>query len=225
MKGIFRKKWLKLFKNSMIMIGSFLLLVGVQVLANNQATMNQTINNSSKSVDIVDGSGVTIASPAVAFGAVNYSFDNQDATGTLGTASQKIRVYNPTNATSLTVSLAGSATTAVWTDGSNTYDFNDGSGYTDGADTDSVGGQMTVDPSAGTLAGVSGCSTSSNISKGSSASFEEGTKPSIDLITSITSDSNKFCRWDLTGVALTQKIPANQASGGTYSITLVLSIT
>ena len=224
MKGNFRKKWLRLVKNSVIITAVFVFLVGMQVLANNQATMNQAINDASKSVDIVDGSGVSIANPSIAFGALTYSFDTQNGTATFGTASQKIRASNPTSVNTLTVSLAGSSPTALWSDGTHSYDFNDGNGYTDGADTDSVGGQMTVDPSAGTLAGVSGCATS-NVSKGDSASFAEGTKNSIDLITSTANDANKFCRWDLTGVALTQKIPAGQASGGTYSITLVLSIT
>ncbi|HCP08740.1 MAG TPA: hypothetical protein DIT25_03020, partial [Candidatus Moranbacteria bacterium] len=97
----------------------------------------------------------------------------------------------------------------------------DGNGYTDGADADSVGGQMTINPAAGTLAGVSGCSTS-NVSKGGSNSFSEGTVNSIDIL-SATSGASAFCRWDLTGVSLTQKIPAAQPAGS-YSIDMVLTI-
>ena len=52
------------------------------------------------------------------------------------------------------MSLAGSATTAVWDSAGTDIDFNDagGSGCTDGGDADSLGGQLTVDPSGGTLA-------------------------------------------------------------------------
>lgn len=209
-------------------MAAFLFLVSGQIFANNQPTMNQTISAGAKSVDIVDSGGSAVASPSVSFSSANYSFDTQDTTGTLGIANAKIRAYNPTTAQTLTVSIAASNATDVWTDGgSYTYDFNDPDGYTDGADADSVGGQMTIDPSdaGATLAGVSGCAVT-NVSKGSSASFSEtGTvKNSIDLITSTSNAANKFCRWDLTGVALTQKIPAAQAAAS-YSLNLVLSIT
>lgn len=52
------------------------------------------------------------------------------------------------------MSLAGSATTAVWDSAGTDIDFNDAgtSGCTDGGDADSLAGQLTVDPSGGTLA-------------------------------------------------------------------------
>lgn len=189
--------------------------------ASNQATINQSINDGAKSVDIVDAGGVTVASPAVSFGNLSFSFNTQDGAGTLGTAAQAIRAYNPTSGATWSVSIAASAPTAVWTSGGNTYDFNDTSGYTDGADTDTKGGQMTIDPSAGTIAGISGCATT-NISKGTSTSFVEGTTNSIGLMTA-ASGASTYCRWDLTGINLTNKIPAAQPSGA-YALTLVLTI-
>jgi hypothetical protein len=175
------------------------------------------------SIDIVDGSGNSVASPSVAFSSKTFSFNTQTSTGTFGTASQKIRVSNITGTQTWTANLAGSATTATWTAGSNHYDFNDssGSGYTDGADTDSYGGQLTVDPSGGTIAGVSGCSAS-NVNKGTSDSFVEGTNNSIDLF-SAAAGASAPCKWDLTGVSLTQKIPASQPAGS-YAINLVLTV-
>ena len=110
------------------------------------------------------------------------------------------------------MSLAGSATTAVWDSSGTDIDFNDagGSGCTDGADTDSVGGQMTVDPSGGTLATGQclSCGTS-NITKGSSASFSEGTTNSITVLTG-ASGSDDFGDWKLTGVEISQTVPAEQ---------------
>lgn len=204
----------------MTFLGAMFALAG-SVYAANTPQLNQAINAGTISVDVVDGSGVTVASPSVSFGALSYSFDTQDGSGTLGTASEKIRAYNPTGSAVWSVAIAGSATTAVWTDGGNTYDFNDGSGYTDGGDGDNVGGQMTVDPSVGTLVGVSGCATT-NVTKGSSGSFAEGSVDSIDLM-SAASGASTYCRWDLTGVDLTQKIPAGQATGS-YSVSMVLTI-
>lgn len=209
-------------KYALSVAGAIAVMVGVQVWASNQSQLNQTINEGTLSVDIVDSGGTTVGSPSVTFGALTFDFDTQDGSGTLGTASERIRVYNPTSTAAWSVTLAGSATTATWTDGgSNKYDFNDGSGYTDGGDTDSFGGQMTVDPSGGTLNGVGSCTTT-NVSLGSSDSYEEGTTDSIDLVTA-ASGADTFCRWDLTGVSLSQGIPAGQAAAS-YSLTMVLTV-
>lgn len=200
----------------------FFLMAGSLVWANNQSEFSQTINAGTISVDIVDAGGTTVASPGVTMGAENFDFAAQDATGTFGTSTERVRAYNPTSTATWTVNLAGSATTAVWTDGgTETYDFNDSSGYTDGGDTDSVGGQMTVDPSGGTIAGVSGCATT-NVSAGASDDYEEGSTDNIDLF-SAASGADTFCRWDLTDIDITQGIPAAQAAA-TYTITMVLSI-
>lgn len=195
--------------------------IGSIASASNQSTLNQAINDGSKSVDVVDGSGVTVASPSVSFGAASFSFDTQDGTGTLGTAAQAIRAYNPTAGATWSVSIAASSPTALWTSGGNTYDFNDTSGYTDGVDTDTKGGQMTINPAVGTIAGVSGCATT-NVSAGTSTSFVEGSANSIGLMTA-ASGAPTYCRWDLTGISLTNKIPASQPSGA-YSLSLVLTI-
>ncbi|KKQ50966.1 MAG: hypothetical protein US70_C0026G0002 [Parcubacteria group bacterium GW2011_GWD2_38_11] len=199
---------------------SFFAISGVAFAAN-QATINQAINDGTKSVDIVDAGGITVASPAVSFGNLSFSFDTQDGSGTLGTASQAIRTYNPTSGATWSVSIAASAPGALWTSGGNTYDFNDTAGYTDGVDADTKGGQMTIDPSAGTIAGVSGCLTS-NISKGTSTSFVETSVNSIGLMTA-AAGAPTYCRWDLTGINLTNKVPASQPSGS-YALTLVLTV-
>lgn len=130
------------------------------------ATSNfaQTINAGTLSVDIVDGSYVTVGSPSVAMTAAPFSFTCQTATGTFGSGTQQIYVKNPDGADNgWTVSLAASAPTAVWDGAVSDYDFNDPgtSGCVDdGAttDADAFGGQMTVDPSVGTLA-VGTCAT------------------------------------------------------------------
>ena len=205
---------------SMILIG----IVAIKASANNQSQLNQSIAAGALSIDIVDAGGTTVASPSVSFTGATFSFATQDTTGTLGTSSERIRVYNPTSTATWTASVAGSATTASWTAGANHYDFNDanGGGYTDGAgDADLYGGQLLVAPTGGTLAGVSGCSTS-NVSLGANSSFSEGSTDSI-TIASGASGASTFCRWDVTNIGLTQRIPASQVAGS-YSLNLVLSI-
>lgn len=206
--------------------GGLLALIGIVsssalVYAASTPQFNQSISAGSLSVDVVDGSGNSVASPAVTFGALPFSFNTQDGTGTLGTASEKIRAINPTGTATWTVNLAGSATTTTWSTGSQYYDFNDGSGYIDGADADTYGGQMTVNPSGGTIAGVSGCATT-NVTAGASDSFVQATTDSIDLM-SAAAGASTYCRWDLTGVSLTQKIPAGQVAGS-YSVNMTLTI-
>ena len=194
---------------AMILIG----IIALKASASNQSQLNQSITEGAKSIDIVTSAGATVASPAVSFSSTAFSFDTQDTTGTLGASEQRIRVYNPTSTATWTASIAGSAD----------YDFNDadGSGYTDGADTDNYGGQLAVSPAGGTLAGVNGCATS-NVSLGSNSAFSEGTTDSI-TIASGASGAPTFCRWDITNIGLTQKIPAAQPAGS-YSLDLVLSI-
>ena len=217
------RKMAKIGQKSLVLALIFVFLVGIQVFASNSSTFNQTINAGSLSVDVVDAAGTTVASPAISLGAKTFSFSTQDATGQFGTSAERVRASNPTTTAIWTANLAASATTATWTTGTAYYDFNDASGYTDGADTDSYGGQMTVNPSTGSITGVSGCATT-NVSLGTSDSFVEGTTNSIDIM-SAAAGAATTCRWDFIGAAdnITQKLPASQAAGS-YSITMVLSI-
>lgn len=209
-----------------LVMGSGLGTVGY-VLASATSNFTQTISAGTLSVDIVDGSYVTVASPTVAMGAVTFSFSCQDATGTFGTASQQIYVKNPDAADAgWTVSLAASAPTDFWDSAGTDIDFNDptGSGCTDGGDADSLKGQMTVDPSGGTLStGQCASCVTTNVTRGSSNAYNQGTTDSITILTG-ASGSDDIGDWRLTGVAITQKIPAEQPAASDYDINLTLSI-
>jgi len=178
-------------------------------------------------VDIVDSGGSSVASPSVALSAVNLGFSCQTATATFGVASEKIRVTNTTAGATWTLTLAAdSGSTAVWSTGSLYYDFNDGGGSPtgcgDGGDADGYAGQLTIDASGGTITPEGGCSTT-GLSLGSSTAFSEGVTDSITLLTAgATADTS--CYWDLTGVSISQKIPAEQALGG-YSLNMTLTVT
>lgn len=195
----------------------------VIVLASDSTQMSQSITGA-MDVAIVDSNGDAVTSPNVAFPSKSWSAVYQTSSATLGTSSERIRLTNPSGSTdtwSLNIA-ATSGSTAVWTNGANTYDYNDSTASAgDGADTDSVGGQMTIDPSAGTIAGVGGTATT-NVSKGTSDSFVEGSVSSIDLM-SAAAGSPKPGQWDLTGVSVSQTIPAYQAVGS-YFISMTLTI-
>lgn len=175
------------------------------------------------SVDIVDSGGASVASPSIAFSTATTSFICQTTTGTFGVANEKIRVYNTGSNPSWTLSLAAAAgATSSW---SSSYDFNDGSGSPpgcgDGADTDSYIGQLSFDLSNVTITPEGGCS-STGITVGSNASFAEGTTDSI-LIVQADGTADTGCYWDITGIDVSQTIPAEHPSGN-YSINMSLSV-
>jgi hypothetical protein len=222
----------KILPVSLIITGFLLILQTAVVFASNATTFSQTISDGSRSVDIVDADGVAVGSPGVTFAAKTFSFVYQTSAGTLGTLTERIRIYNPTNTqTAFTVSMAATGgATAVWTDGgSNTYDFNDtGTDGTDDLDTDTKGGRLTVDPSGASIAAVSPCASTSGISMGSSNSFKEVATAvtSITLVSGEVGVLSTYCRWDIgasTGISLSQVIPGAQPSAA-YTIGFTITI-
>lgn len=223
-----------LTKNKLVKIPLAVLTVlsllggGAYVFAASTSELTQAINPGTLSVDIVDGSYVSVATPSFTMSAVPFSFDCQTSTGSFGSATQQIYVKNPDAADNgWTMSIAGSAPTASWTSGALNFDFNDSNtaGCGDGADADSYKGQMTIDASGATLAKGS-CATcnTTNISKGSSASFVEGTTDSITLLNA-AAGSDDIGDWTLRNVSVSQKIPGEQAAANDYKINLTLTIT
>lgn len=205
--------------------------VAGSALAADTSNFQITINAGVLAIDIVDAGLTTVASPTVVFGALTFSFTCQTpgASGTFGTASEQIYVTNPDAADNgWTASLAASATTDLWDSAGTDFDFNDPTGApagcTDGGDADAFAGQMTVDPSGGTLdtGNCSSCTTA-NLTLGSSDSYEEGVTDSITLITAAAA-SDDIGDFTLQGVAVTQTIPAEQPAASDYDIDMVLSV-
>ncbi len=174
-------------------------------------------------VDIVDSGGTPVASPSMAMNSTTFSWSSQTVTGTFGTSSQRIRVSNSTGTATWTLSIAASATTAVWDSVGTDYDFNDPTASAgDGGDADSVGGQMTINPTVSTISPQSGCSTT-GLTKGSSAAFSEGVTDTITLVTA-DATAGTGCYWDITGVGISQTIPAEQPAASDYDINMTVSI-
>lgn len=176
------------------------------------STLSQSITNGTLSTDVRDGSNVVVGSPSFSMAARNVSTSQQSTTGTFGTASQRISVDNPggaNNGFSITLN-ATTPGTGVWDDGaSHTYAYN-GSAAT---------GQLTVDPQVSTWTALVGTTTS--ITKGTSSTFSGST-----AITLATTSNALEDIWNgyVTGVGLTQTIPANTPAG-TYTISMTQTVT
>ncbi|MFA6183476.1 MAG: hypothetical protein WC682_00045 [Parcubacteria group bacterium] len=169
-----------------------------------------TLNAGSLGGDIVDDVGNTVANPSVSFSTGLYNWSSQQSTGTLGISTQKIRITNTSGTPSWTLSIAAAANTNLWTSGGNTYDFND----------TVTTGRLNVDPSVSTITPQGGCSTT-GLSKGSSTYFSQGTQDSVNLVVAGgTAQTN--CYWDITGISMTQDVPASQLVGS-YGLNMVLT--
>jgi hypothetical protein len=170
-------------------------------------SLSQVINQGTLSVDFVDGSNASIASPSLSFGAVNFSFSCQQATATLGTASQKLQVKNPKKA-GVKIDLNASApSTDEWTSGADSYKYNDaaGSGCTNG--------QMAV--TGGSFVKTIGANAPTYTMPG-------GAFTGTSSVTLFNNTSTTAYNGDITNYTLTQQIPAEQTDG-TYSLPMVVS--
>lgn len=219
----------KAFLSMLVVLAVGFGIVAPKLLASNITQLNQVINGGTLTADTRDASRNPVASPSFTMSSTNLSFDCQNSTGTVGSNSQRLYVDNPDVADNgWTLTLAATAgPTAQWQNGGNTqqYDFNDSTstGCTDGGDSDSRAGQMTVDANGGTLtADCSSCDTS-NITKGSSTGFEQGSVDSVTLLNAAAS-SNDVGRWYLTGVGIDQTIPAEQAEDS-YTLQMTITVT
>ncbi len=178
------------------------------------------------SLGFVDALDAPVVNPTFTHNsAVVNTTTYQSTTSTFSTATQKLRIFNNLATNGWSVSLSATAgPTAYWdrTDTLAKYDFNDATASAgDGADTDSLGGQLSVNPTLGSIAPQAGCSATGT-SLGSSANFVEGTNDVITLMTA-SNATQLGCNWDLTGIGLTQTIPGAQA-GGVYTIDMTATV-
>ena len=172
--------------------------------------------------DIVNSSGVSVSSPSVSMSAMSYAFACQTSTGTLGSASQKIRVTNTTPADSNGWNLTIGASSADWSDGAgHTYAYNNSAGSPAGC----TSGQLTINPTAATITPESspeyGC-TNTGVSAYTASTAFTGSTPAT--IIQASPSSSHYCYWDITGITLSQTIPPVQPSG-TYSINFTITLT
>ncbi len=183
-----------------------------------------SVSSGTLTVDVVDSSGNVVTAPAVNMNPGSVQITHQVVSGVLGTSGEKIRANNSTAGGSWNMTLAATAgSTGYWDSVTADYDFNDPTplGY-DGADADLLGGQLTVNPALGTVTAQVGCSNT-GLALGSSGSFNQGVLDNITLLTAGTTTATN-CYWDLTGIGLSQTIPAGQAAQS-YSLPMTLTVT
>ena len=221
--------------------GSFLAVFGLiaaqtaPALAAPSSDVTQVISAGVLSVDVLDASRVPVSLPSAALSAKSFSFSCQSgggaSTGTLGSNVQRLYAMNPSAATpngwNITVAATAGAT-ATWNNTGSTkkFDFNDAgtAGCSDGGDTDLFAGQLSIDPSVSTLTTDCLSCTTTGVTKGSSAAFVEGSGNNITLLTASNLASNPF-RGYLTGIGLSQTLPAEQLPDASYAINLTMTIT
>ncbi len=206
-----------------------LVSLGAYSFAAPTSEFTQAINAGSLSIDIVDGAYAAVTTPSFNMTAAPFSFTCQPSTGVFGTASQQIYIKNPdASDTGWTLSIAASAPEAKWdsTTSAIDFDFNDSNtaGCGDGADTDTLKGQMTINPSVATLAtGTCATCNVTGITKGASTAFVETTGNNITLL-SAAAGSSDIGDWTLRGIDVSQQIPAEQPAANDYKISLTVSI-
>ncbi len=175
------------------------------------SVLSQTINNGTASTDIRDAGGSVLSNPTITMNAATLSTSQQTSTGTFGSNSQRITVDNPGGANngwtlSLNATVPG---TGTWTSGGNTYAYNGATAAL---------GQLTVNPAAGTLTAVTGGST--GVTLGTSATYSGSS-----AITLVSASAGSADIWNgyVTGIGLSQTIPASQPAG-TYTLNMTQTL-
>ena len=192
-------------------------------------TYSRYITPATLGVDIVNASGASVASPSIAFSALTTSFTCQSNSATLGTASERMRISNGTANELWTLSIAATGgVTANWSNGSTgQYDFNDTAGSppgcSDGADTDSLPGRMSIDPSTVNVSSLQYDCSAAGVSKGSLAGFSQGVTDALTIATTSSSAIDN-CDYDITDVTISQQVPAERPPGN-YTINMTITVT
>ena len=172
--------------------------------------LSQTITNGVLSTSVRDASNAVVATPSFSMGSVALSASQQTATGTFGSNTQRISVDNPGGANDgWTLSLnATTPGTGKWVSGANSYAYNG----------TAAAGQLTLNPLAGTLTSTTG--TNTGITLGASAAFT-GTSP-VTIATAAAASDDVWNGY-ITGIGVSQTIPAAQAAG-TYVLDMTQTI-
>lgn len=118
------KKLLKV-ASTLVAVFAIAILPGTYASAVN-TDVTQVINNGTLSSAILNESRAVVASPTFAMTATNFSFDCQAATGSLGSAAQRLYVINASSTAAASAAFSMSiAGTGSWADGgTNTYAYN-----------------------------------------------------------------------------------------------------
>ncbi len=167
-------------------------------------------------MSFVNASGVPIGTPSIAFSGLTAAPSCQTSTGTLGATAARLRLSDNRAAGNWTIAMAATGgASAKWTAGTKQYSFNDAAGSPAGC----TNGQLSVGFGSIAIAPKSGCTTT-GVGGGTGVAFSGAT--SVAIGSGI--GANRFCYWDITGISLSQKVPAS-TSPGEYSVGMTLTVT
>lgn len=188
--------------------------VSAATTATADSKLTQTINPGVINTNFTNSSGV-VNNPSFSLSSATVQSSGYvTTTGTFGSDTQRITVDNPG------ASSDGSWTLALApTDGASATWMNGATAAYPVTDT-AANGQLTVDPSGGTITAVTGGST--GVAVGSSAALTSAA-PSVTLMTASTSAAHVWNGY-LTNVALSQTIPAGTPAGS-YTLNLTQTVT
>jgi uncharacterized protein (TIGR02145 family) len=187
----------------------------IQLSASEEIDFEQEVNEGDLLIYFVNELKEYVHIPSsINFSFVEVSFEDQESTAVLGTDQETIRVDNATSGeVELTASLdvTNFLEDAKWLDGENSY-----LAY---SEDEGISGGLELDPVV-SLIETQGCEEEV-VSRGSTSRFTPTTSESIDIF---TTTGGQYCRYDLTGIDLTQTIPGRTPAGN-YSLDMVLTLT
>lgn len=164
------------------------------------------------SIDIVDDLDQTVSSPSVIFTNITFDWDTQLSTGTLGTSTERIKVSNFSVNPEWTLSIAATGgASAVWQGASYSYNYNG----------TAENGRLQVNPQSATITPGGSC-TDTGLTKQSATYFVSGSVDSINIVVAGATAETE-CDWYITGIGLTQDIPAMQMADD-YAIEMTLTV-
>lgn len=201
------KKLIKVVAVAAFAFGVVVVPSSVHAALTDTTNLTQAITDGTIATFIGDTGGSEVVTPNVSFPSQTVSALMQTSNGTFGTNAQRIYVDNPGGADNgWTLALAATSGPGTdWTSGGNTYAFDAAT---------AANGQLTVNPSVGTITAALG--TTTGISLGSSATFNNGVVDSVGLM-SAAAGADDVNRVYLTGVSMSQTIPAGTPAGS-YTI-------
>jgi uncharacterized protein (TIGR02145 family) len=206
-------KILRLVKIPMLVLLCFSTLF--QLSASEEIDFEQEVNEGDLLIYFVNELKEYVHIPSsIIFSYVEVSSQDQESTAVLGTDQETIRVDNATSGeVELTASLdvTNFLEDAKWLDGENSY-----LAY---SEDEGISGGLELDPVV-SLIETQGCEEEV-VSRGSTSRFTPTTSESVDIF---TTTGGQYCRYDLTGIDLTQTIPGRTPAGN-YSLDMVLTLT
>lgn len=201
----------KMLATGLVAVAAVMLPVATYAATTADSQLTQQINAGVLSTSIRDAAGAEVTNPVFAMSPVQASTVQQTATGTFGDNAQRVTVDNPGGAND-GWTLTWNATTpgtGTWSSGADNYQYNGTPAQ----------GQLTVNPAEATLTPVIGGNT--GVTLGSAASFT-GTTP-VTLINAAAASADIWNGY-ITGVGLSQTIPAGQAIGS-YTLDMTQTVT